>query len=327
MKQTVRKRQLERRPRRSGKHAQSRHLKVMPPWIAFGAATILGVVRSIARSNGRYREAAMSWALAGASAAATGLILGSIEVRRPRCERIRIPIAGLPAPFDDLTIAVIGDFHFRGDYRRANLRQARCWIDEARPDLIVMTGDFVDHLDDLPLLIEELRGIRAPLGVFAVLGNHDYWFDPAAIERALEDLGVRLLVNEHQIIELSGEALVLAGVDDPWYGDADLEATLADAPLPAPVILLAHAPDYIERAARAGVSLQISGHSHAGHVAMPLLGPAVLPMGALRYYRGLYRYQQTWLYVNRGLGGRPLRINASPELTLLRLEAARTLSQ
>jgi predicted MPP superfamily phosphohydrolase len=186
-----------------------------------------------------------------------------------------------------------------------------------RPDLICLTGDFVDTLADLPFLRAMLADIAAPLGVFACLGNHDYWDDPAAIALALDGLGITVLVNEHRVLEHQGSRFVLAGVADPWQANADLDAALQAAPADLPVLLLAHGPDYILTAATRSVVLQLSGHAHAGHINLPGLGPLVLPRWGLLYPHGLFQVGKSWLYVSRGIGGLPLRLGATPEVGLL----------
>ena len=113
--------------------------------------------------------------------------------------------------------------------------------------------------------------------------------------------------------------LVIAGVTDPWYGEPELDQALTDIPADAPILLLAHCPDYITTAAAAKITLQLSGHTHAGHFDLPGLGPLVLPKLGIDYYRGLYRVDHTWLYVSRGMGGIAWRLGAAPEVTIIDL--------
>jgi predicted MPP superfamily phosphohydrolase len=315
-----RNRPLRRNPRRSG-GGEIPHLKVMPAWYALAAALAAGALAHLALSRRRRRTLA-GYGLAGLVAALGAVLAGQRSARRPRLEQRSIPLRRWPQALDGLRIAQLSDLHLQGTWSVANLRQALRWVAQAQPDLIVCTGDFVNEPEDVELLEAELGGLHAPLGVYAILGNHDYWADPAALEQVLHRHGVTLLVNEHRVLEHSGARFVLAGTDEPWYGYADMQQTLAGAPQALPILLLSHCPDFILAARQWGVDLQLSGHSHAGHLALPLLGPAILPLLGRRYYRGLYHCGESWLYVSRGLGGRPLRLGAPPEVTLIELRSA-----
>ncbi|HEY1013039.1 MAG TPA: metallophosphoesterase, partial [Herpetosiphonaceae bacterium] len=242
---------------------------------------------------------------------------GTVDLR---IERHSIPVAGLPAGLDGLRIGQLSDMHFGPWYSRRCLAAALAALRREQPDLIALTGDFIDRVGALPELGRLLAGLSAPLGVWACLGNHDYWSDPGAVARALDELGVRVLVNGHGAVRRGGAALTVAGVADPWFGAPDLAAALAGAP-DAPVVLLAHAPDYADKTGRR-IALQLSGHAHAGHVNLPLLGPLVVPLMGERYRNGLYRAGAGWLYVSRGLGGLPIRLGAPPEAAILTLRRA-----
>jgi uncharacterized protein len=164
-------------------------------------------------------------------------------------------------------------------------------------------------------LRDHLRGIHAPYGVFAILGNHDYWTDVGLIERILREYGIDLLRNERRWFEIGDATLCLVGVDCVWENLHDLERALGDLPANATTIVLAHEPDIADEVAVSGAVLQLSGHTHAGHFTLPWLGPAFLPRHGFRYYRGLQQIGNMWLYVSRGLGGYPLRLGCPPEVT------------
>jgi predicted MPP superfamily phosphohydrolase len=185
--------------------------------------------------------------------------------------------------------------------------------------MIMFTGDFISYaryLRRLPLLMAPLR---APSGMFACAGNHDHWVGLSDVAQVLARCGIDLLLNEHRTITIRGERLVVAGVDDLWDGEPDLDRALAGAPQGVPVVLLAHSPDYADIAARSPVILQLAGHSHGGHIRLPWLGPLLLPRHGIRHDRGLHRLGNMWLYVSHGLGGWPLRIGCRAEVTLLTL--------
>jgi predicted MPP superfamily phosphohydrolase len=199
-------------------------------------------------------------------------------------------------------------------------------VNRLRPDLILITGDFVSHVDATSRDgISRLRRLDAPDGVFAITGNHDYWSGVTAVVQAVEQAGIRVLCNEHVLIRRQGAALAIAGLDDIWEGQYDLDAALRGIPAGAPVILMAHEPNYAEFVAQDGrVALQLSGHSHGGQVRLPGIGPLALPDQAYRYPMGLYRIGDMLLYVNRGIGLAqiPFRFNCRPEITTFVLAPA-----
>ena len=171
----------------------------------------------------------------------------------------------------------------------------------------------------------QLRHLHARDGVFAVLGNHDWWEDAGDVAHAVRAAGITLLRNEHVTLRRNGATLYLAGVDDVQMRKADLKRALAGVPREAAVILLAHEPYFADTASRDGrVGLQLSGHSHGGQIVLPRVDGAVLRfLGHHRYPRGLYRVREMSVYTNRGLGvvGLPLRVNCPPEVALITLQS------
>ncbi len=238
-----------------------------------------------------------------------------LQSRRLTIEQIELPVPGLPAAFDGFNIAQISDLHMGRPFAVKNLRRAVKWVQQQSPDLLVFTGDFAHYTHAIPLLRTELRGIKARHGTYAVLGNHDYWTSVTALEQVLTECGIDLLRNERRCICVSGAALWLAGIDSVWEARHDLQATLGDLPSDAPAIVLAHEPDIADEVASYDVAVQLSGHTHAGHIAFPGLGPFFLPRHGFRYVRGLHRVGSMWLYVSRGLSGIPLRLGCPPEVT------------
>jgi predicted MPP superfamily phosphohydrolase len=260
-----------------------------------------------------------------------------IDTDDPKLVSIEIPLARLPSVWDGLTIAQLSDFHYDGRSSLVPIRKAIEMVNRLRPDLIVLTGDFVT----LPFLFKLLHNsrqaarfaepcavllsqLRAPLGVFAVLGNHDVLTDPDFIVASLQANGMEVLRNRSVPLERQGKRLWLAGLDDALNGDADLEITMREVPGQEPVVLLVHEPDYVRRVARYAVDLQLSGHSHGGQIVIPLIGPPYLPPLGERYPKGLYRIGPLTLYTNAGLGTIriPARWNCPAEVTLVRLRTA-----
>jgi uncharacterized protein len=270
-------------------------------------------------------------AAAGTLAVAGDSIL--LEPHRPRIIRQDIFLPRWPERLNGFTIALLSDFHFDPYFSVHPLRAAVPMVNDLRPDLIALTGDFVT----LPEVGDEkkaahgadpcariLREMKAPHGLWAVLGNHDEYTDPAYVTRALEAENIRVLVNHSEAIERDGARIWLAGVNDVLAGTADLPKTLSRVPAAEAVVLLAHEPDFADEAARFPIDLQLSGHSHGGQVRLPLLPPLYLPDLGRKYFWGKYRVGRLNLYTNAGLGTVmvPVRWNCPPEITLLTLRGA-----
>jgi predicted MPP superfamily phosphohydrolase len=238
-----------------------------------------------------------------------------------------VSIAGLPTALAGLTIGQISDLHFGPVVNPLHVRAAVGVLLRARPDVAVVTGDFVSQLggDEAGLVVRELSRLRAPLGQLAILGNHDHWTDAEVVAGAVQRAGLTLLRNANRSIERDGGRLWLAGVDDVWEGKADLPQALDGVPPDGRVVLLAHEPDFADEAAGdRRVALQLSGHTHGGQIRLPLLGTPVLPPFGRKYPYGLRRVGAMALYTNRGLGMiRPaVRFNCRPEVTLVELRPA-----
>jgi hypothetical protein len=192
-----------------------------------------------------------------------------------------------------------------------------------KPDLVVVTGDLVTSGTEFYAdVAEALAHVRAPDGVVCILGNHDQW-DDRSCRAALRARGIVVLENDQRTIERNGAKLVLAGLDDPYTGKADLNATLSGIPEQSPTILLSHYPEWFEPAAQRKVALVLSGHTHGGQLGVPFFGDRLnLAVLSRQRSRGLYRAGQTYLYVNAGLGttGPPIRLGVPPEIALFTLE-------
>ena len=273
-----------------------------------------------------YRAAAVG----GAAIGGDSLLL---EPNRPRVVRQDYILPRWPERMDGFTIALLSDFHYDPYFSVHPLRAAIPSVNGLRPDLIVLTGDFVS----VPTFGDETKGavdaepcarllreMIAPHGLWAVLGNHDLDTDPAHVTHALQAEGIQVLVNRSVTIERDGARVWLAGVDDVIYGSADLTKTLHNIPASEAVVLLAHEPDFADEACKFPIDLQLSGHSHGGQVRIPLLPPLYLPEMAKKYVWGSYRVRGLSLYTNAGLGtvNIPVRLNCPPEITLLTLRSS-----
>jgi uncharacterized protein len=187
-----------------------------------------------------------------------------------------------------------------------------------------LTGDYITHeTDRVDDCARELSALSAPGGVYAALGNHDYWAGPEHVARALIAHSIPVLINDAVPIECNGARLWIVGVDDVSERHADLSQALRQVPAVEPTVLLAHEPDYAEESKRYPIDLQLSGHSHGGQVRLPFYGALILPQLAKKYPIGLERADAMWVYTNRGIGvvSPPVRFNCRPEITLLTLRS------
>ena len=251
-------------------------------------------------------------------------------------EKIEIRLRRLPSALDGLRIAQLSDFHYDHYFDSYAIRAAVRRTNELRPDVVVLTGDYVSKGWSKPREINAahnaeicsrlLSDLQPRLETFAVLGNHDFYTDPEFVSRALRSCGIRVLRNESAPVEQNGARLWFAGVDDVVAGSADLRKTLRGLPESEPRILLVHEPDYADWVPRDATDLQLSGHSHGGQIVFPIVGPLYLPPLARKYPWGLRRLAGLTLYTNRGVGtiGIPARWNCPPEVTLFTLRSAET---
>ena len=262
------------------------------------------------------------------------LAKGALEADHPRVIRLEIPLARLPEAFDGFTIVQLSDFHYDRYEGARIIRAAVEMANQLRPDLMVLTGDFVT-LEPFPDLLDTRRStaldadpcaqlltpLHAPAGRFCVLGNHDVSCDGYLVTEILNFYELPVLYNRAVAIERSGARLWIAGMDDFLNGDGDLDVALKGIPAGEAVVLLQHEPDVAQHTVNYPVDLQLSGHSHGGQVWFPGFGPFWLPPLGRRYPRGLYQLGALTLYTNVGLGTIrvPIRLNCPPEVTHITL--------
>lgn len=258
-------------------------------------------------------------------------IVNALDAHQIEVESVNVPVYGLPDHLTGTTFAQISDLHMSYHYQAPQLYEAVELINQASPEFLFITGDYVaDNSDYLDEMIEPLSALKMP--AFAILGNHDCWGNVWSVKRVFEQTSVCLLWN--QSVEVKPQLWVI-GLDDVLSGRPNLERALADCQMDEPKLLLVHEPDYFRRVIQlsAPIDAQFSGHTHGGQIRLPslfpdingeFLRPYVLPTLGEQYIMGKYQINDKFLYVNRGLGftGPPLRLNARPEITLFSLYPA-----
>ncbi len=238
-----------------------------------------------------------------------------------------IPVANLPAPFDGKTIAVLADIHYG---RFNSIDFVRKIVDAAnalQPDLIALVGDYTYEAEGQDLFaacFAELNRLTAPLGVFCVPGNHDYWDNIDYYHAAMSTSSITELTNRGVWVTIGGARLRIGGVDDLWCGQPDVNAALDDCKKDDASVLLCHNPDYVEHLSDPRVGLVLAGHTHGGQILLPFMRPHVPSRYGAKYLKGLIQGPVAQVYVSRGLGvvGIPFRFRSRPEIAMLTLAAA-----
>jgi predicted MPP superfamily phosphohydrolase len=249
--------------------------------------------------------------------------LGRVAVKR-----VAVHLRKLSPAQDGFRIVQLSDIHIGPTIGADFLAEIVRQTNELAPDIVAITGDLVDgSVADLQKGVAPLRNLRARHGVFFVTGNHEYFSGAAAWVAELGQMGIRVLRNERVTIGEGDATLDLAGTDDPTahrYPDEghgeDLAKALEDRDTSRPLVLLAHQPKTVTEAARQGVDLQLSGHTHGGQI-WPFRYAVLLQQPVVA---GLARFGETQIYVSRGTGywGPPMRLAAPAEITEIVLRRA-----
>lgn len=264
----------------------------------------------------------ISWVV-GASTVGAGAYSLAVEPRWFEVRQIEIGLSRLPAAFDGMKLVQFSDAHIGFHFSPEDLETVVQYINELQANVVCFTGDLLDDRSGIPYLpkaTDILSQIKAPLGKWAVLGNHDYWAGIQPIHGALSDSGFQLLKNQHSVIKKGRDFIYMIGLDDVLEGEANLELATEKIPQGAWKILLVHEPDFADHLS-SPVDLQLSGHSHGGQILLPFGSPLITPPMGRKYPTGLYRVNDTILYTNRGLGTTilPFRFWCRPEITLITL--------
>lgn len=251
--------------------------------------------------------------------------------RRLKITRVSVVLPHLPPGMDGFRIVQISDLHLEPFTKPRQIADMVAACNALRPDLVAMTGDFVTNNAKPAGLLAELVGdLQAPCGIFACLGNHDFWCDASAVEKALLDRHISVLRNETRAIHTDGGTLQLAGIDSRYIGEPNLRATFDRWRAKQPLVVMMHEPDVADELATANVEgLQLSGHTHGGQLRLMRLQPMAFRRArwGKKYLAGSYAVGGMQLYVNRGIGtvGVPLRVMCPPEITEITLRSPEVL--
>jgi predicted MPP superfamily phosphohydrolase len=261
-------------------------------------------------------------------AAIGSLLLGGaayplLEARWCRLRRATVTLPNLPEPFEGTTVAFLSDIHHGPFVSRDYIRSIVSMTNALKADFVLLGGDYCYRGPRfIAPALEELGKLEAPMGRFAVLGNHDHWDGLQESIDGLEAAGIPLLRNAGVWVEKGGTRLRIAGVGDLWTDKPDVAKALGDATDRDAVLLLSHNPDVAETLVDTRVGLMLSGHTHGGQVIVPYFGaPIVTSAYGQKYLHGLTRGPSCHVYISRGVGtvGPPARLACRPEVVLLTL--------
>ena len=238
-------------------------------------------------------------------------------------EDIEISLERLPKKLENFRILHLSDIHHSPFTSLEHITRAVRIANDLKPDMFVLTGDYVSHDAAYIAPVAKVLGtLKSEFGTFACLGNHDHWTDAEAVTRAFRAENINVLINQGFRFEARGASFWLCGVDDYMVGKTDLRAALRGSFPDEMRLLLAHNPVIMRQAARFGVDLILSGHTHGGQVKLRDEEKRILPRRKLK--NGLHRRRETQIYITRGIGTvvLPVRFGCPPEISLIELKTS-----
>ncbi|HBB95407.1 MAG TPA: metallophosphoesterase [Blastocatellia bacterium] len=250
-----------------------------------------------------------------------------IEPNRLIVHQDTIQIENWPAELSGLRIALIGDIHTDNRFiDEKKLKKIVELTNAQNPDLVVLLGDYIQggrdnaaHRVEPEITAAQLKNLKAPLGVYAILGNHDWWYNGEKVRRAFESEGIPILEDEARELSRNGKSFWLVGLADLWTRPQHVQQTLAKAPSGSTVIALTHNPDLFPDLPQS-VPLLLAAHTHGGQVNLPLIGTPVVPSRFGSKYTAGHVYENGHhLYVTTGIGTSIMRVRfrVAPEIVIL----------
>lgn len=237
-------------------------------------------------------------------------------------EHVEITLKRLPRKLDGLKIIHLSDTHHSPYTSLEHIERAVKITNRLKPDLIILTGDYVSHESEYIAPVAAVLGkLKAKHGTYACLGNHDHWTDAGLVTHLFRGEGINMLVNEGLRFEMRGSSFWLCGVDDHMAGQTDVPAALRGSFPDEMKLMLAHNPVIFREAARHGIDLTLSGHTHGGQIRIRDTEKNIIPR---RRKAGLHKRLNSQIYITRGIGTVvvPMRYQCPPEISLLELRAA-----
>jgi predicted MPP superfamily phosphohydrolase len=246
---------------------------------------------------------------------------------------VDLSFSKLPAVFDGMRILQFSDVHYGFYYNTVNLSKLIGMINELKPDMIVFTGDFFDQ--EVSPYVKECKDALAqlnvaPLGNYAVMGNHDYYSgykNSSRVVEVYEAGGFNVLRNESVKVNYKEKSIQIAGIDDMFYGKPNIHQTFQKADSSLFTIFLAHEPEFADYDLDFPTDLQLSGHTHGGQIRLPFFGAVITPLGGKKYVNGLHTNDhpngKRFIYTNKGIGTShiPVRFLCRPEITVFTLRS------
>ncbi len=245
------------------------------------------------------------------------------EANSLKIEKVKISLARLPRKLNGFRIVQLSDIHHSPFTGIKHIKNAVKMANELKPDMFVLTGDYVSHESEYIAPMAEVLGrLESEFGTYACLGNHDHWTDAELVTELLRQRDINVLINEGIRFDARDVSFWLCGVDDYSVGKTDLKAALHGSYADEMKMLLAHNPAILSRAARLDVDLVFSGHTHGGQIRIREKEKKVLPHRRLS--NGLHKRKSTQMYITRGIGTvvLPVRYRCPPEISLIELRTA-----
>ena len=253
-----------------------------------------------------------------------------IEPNRLVIHQEVIQIDNWPKDLSGLRIAVISDIHTGAPFVNDNkLREIVARTNQLNPDLVVLLGDYMSpnswhsHRVEPEVTAAGLKDLHAPLGVYSVLGNHDWWYNGDKVRAAFEQNGIHVLENEVAEIKWQNSSFWIVGLADLWTRPQRIQETLAKVPVGSTIVAITHNPDIFPRLPRS-VPLLLAGHTHGGQLKIPFIGSPIEPSDfGQRYAAGHVFENDHHLFVTTGIGTSilPIRFGVPPEIVLLTIRS------